>query len=108
MPLADLTETERRIIGQCLRAAADGPFFGDAEFETLLGLSRREVRDIADRFPDVDEYDDEPTGRDDSWLAINNTLANLVGYPQGQDEAWSSHISVSKEEVDRIWRKWKG
>jgi len=108
MPLADLTETELRVVGQCLRAAVDGPFFGEAEFETLFNLSREEVRDVAERFPNIDEFDEEPTGCDDSWLAINNTFANLVGYPRGQDQAWESHISVSREEVNRIFRKWKG
>ena len=108
MSLADLTETERSVIGQCLHAAADGPFFGDAEFDTLFGLSRQEVREVANRFPDVDEFDDEPTGCDDSWLAINNTMVNLVGYPHGQDRAWASHISVPQDEVNRIFTKWKG
>jgi len=107
MPLADLTETEQNIVGQCLRAAADGPFFDDAVFHTLFGLSRDEVRDIADRFPDIDEFDEEPTGCDDSWLAINNTFANLLGYPHGQESTWDSYISVSEDEVARIFEKWK-
>ena len=107
MPLSDLTDTEREIVGQCLRAAADGPFFDDAEFHTLFGLSRSEVRAVADRYPNVDELDDSPTGCDDSWLAINNAFANLLGYPHGQEAAWQRYISASAEEVTRIFKKWK-
>jgi hypothetical protein len=75
----NLTEDERKIVGACLRAAANGPFFPEWEFSTLFGLTRAEVKDVADRYPDVEENDDEPTGNDDSWLAINNTFANLLG-----------------------------
>ena len=39
---------DSRVIGECLRAAVNGPFFPDWEFSTLFGLTRDEVRAVAD------------------------------------------------------------
>ena len=108
MVLSDLSETELKIIGECLKAAVNGPFFDDQEFPTLFGLTREEVKEVANRFPDVDEFDDEPTGTDDSWVAINNTLLNLTDYPHGKDAEWDRYISVPPQEVVSIFKKWKG
>ena len=55
MPLADLSPEERNIVLECLRGAAEGPFFPDWEFQTLFGLTRKEVKDIADAWPTVNE-----------------------------------------------------
>jgi len=107
MGSTNLTDKEQKIVGSCLRAAADGPFFPDWEFQTLFGLTRPEVKAIADRYPDVDKEDDEPAGNDDSWLAINNTFANLLGYPHRQEPTWSSWIDVSPAEVEQIFKKWR-
>lgn len=107
MGSAILTEKEQKIVAACLRAAADGPFFPDWEFQTLFGITRQEVKAIADRYPDVDEDDDEIAGSNDSWLAINNTFANLLGYPHRQEAAWNSWIDVSPVEVEKIFKKWR-
>ena len=48
MNLDSLSDMDKAIVGQALRAAADGPFFPDWEFHTLFGLERSEVRAIAD------------------------------------------------------------
>lgn len=38
-----LSNKQIQSIGECLRAAAYGPFFPDGEFDTLFGLSREQV-----------------------------------------------------------------
>ncbi len=48
MDFEKLSETDKAVIGQALRAAADGPFFPDREFHTLFGLERSDVRATAD------------------------------------------------------------
>jgi hypothetical protein len=103
-PLADLTADEFDLVGRCLRAAVDGPFFPEWEFHTLFGMTRVEVRDIADRFPDPDEFDDEPGAHNDQWLAINNTLVNLFGYPHGHD----AELPAPRERLQSIYEKWNG
>ncbi len=107
MSSISLTEKECQIVATCLRAAVEGPFFPDWEFHTLFGLARTGVRAVADRYPGIDKCDEELTGNDDSWLAINNTLANLLGYPHGIEADWSFWIPVSRDGVEHIFKKWK-
>jgi hypothetical protein len=100
--LASLTEREKELVFECLRAASDGPFFPDWEFTTLFGLEREQVRRIAAAAPHIDD------ARKEAALAINNALANLLGYPHHQEHAWSQFISASSEEVSRVFGKWRG
>jgi hypothetical protein len=100
--LASLTDREKQTVFECLRAASDGPFFPDWEFHTLFGLARAQVRQVAAAAPHIDD------SQEDVAFAINNALANLVGYPHHQESAWSEFISVSSEEVTRVFGKWRG
>lgn len=100
--LSSLTEREKKVVFECLRAASDGPFFSDSEFATLFGLERAQVREMAKAASHSDD------SRNDAALAINNALANLLGYPHHQERVWSQFISVPEEEVRRIFTKWRG
>jgi hypothetical protein len=100
--LGALNEREKQTVFECLRAASDGPFFPDWEFPILFGLERAQVRRIVAAIPDIDDSSEEIA------LAINNSMAHLTGYPHRQEAAWSSYISVSEEEVDRVFDKWRG
>ncbi|MFH1746772.1 MAG: hypothetical protein ABIG44_06970 [Planctomycetota bacterium] len=102
MVLADLTPAERGVVWECLRAAAHGPFFPDCEFQTIFGLERSEVAAIADDAPNIDDT------IEDVSLAINNSMNNLLGYPHRQEQVWAEWISVSGDEVARIFVKWRG
>lgn len=93
--------TDREVIGQCLRAAADGPFFPDWEFHTLFGFERVEIRRIAERWPD---WDDDVEQAD----AINAAMNNLLGYPHRRWDAWHDYISPISSEVARIYARWRG
>jgi hypothetical protein len=101
--LADLSDAERRIVRECLRAAVEGSFFPDWEFHTLFGLERGEVRRISSLWPALDEADESAV------IAINNSLTNLLGYPATNgDEEWPKFISMTPGEVARIFDKWRG
>jgi hypothetical protein len=67
----------------------------------LFGLERNELKSILKAWPNIDDMDETVS------LAINNTLANLVGYPHGKEEDWRKYISVSSEEVSAILLAWK-
>ena len=95
--LANLSQDDRNVVRQCLRAAVEGPFFPDWEFDGLFGLDRAEVRKILGAWPDLDESSDSV------HLAINNSLGNLLGYPHGCESQWSQFISVSAGEVSRVF-----
>jgi len=101
MALSDLTEAERGVVRDCLRAAVVGPFFPMWEFHTLFG--HQEVADIAFGAEPLDD------GREDVRVAINNALNWLTGYPHRcGGEVWGRFLGVSAEEVRRILKKWKG
>lgn len=95
----DLSEDEKLLIGECLHAAAEGPFFPDWEFDTLFGVQRADVASLAARWPDIDGEDETVT------LAVQNSLTNLLGYPHGEDASWAEYISGSRTQVEALLRK---
>lgn len=107
MGLANLNLEERRIIGECVKAAVFGPFFPDSDFKIIMGVTRDEAIIVANQFPDVDEYDEEPEGNDDSWLVINNSMVNLLGFPHGKEAVWDRYISATPEKVRHIFYRWR-
>ena len=101
MTLANLTQKEKEVVVECLRASANGPFFDDDDFHILFGLTRNELKTIVSSFSDIDDSD-KLTKR-----AINNSLNNLIGFPHKKEEFWNEYISVSPTELKRIFKKWK-
>ena len=102
MSLANLNERERNVVRECLRAAAESPFFPE-EFHTIFGLTRDDVRRVLLSWPELNEADISVV------RAINNSFNNLLGYPAPEKEQlWPQFISVSGMELARIFDKWKG
>src|SRR5260370_15536639 len=102
MSLASLSDKERDVVRQCLRAAVESPFFPDWEFHTIFGLERDEVKRVLLSWPELDETDESVV------VAINNSFNNLLGYPsQNKQELWPKYLSVSGIELARIFDKWK-
>lgn len=103
MSLANLDEGEREVVRECLRAAVEGPFFPEWEFETIFGLKRDDVARVLQSWPELNEAEESVV------LAINNSFNNLLGYPtRNKQETWPKFISVSGIELARIFDKWKG
>jgi hypothetical protein len=96
-----LSADERALIGRCLRAAVEGPFFDEAEFPTLIGVTRTEARRLAFAWPTVSHTDETVAS------AVNNMLLNLFGYPHGDEAAWAQLIGVSQSEIRGVWAKWR-
>ena len=94
-----LSKDDLEIVGQCLTAAVDGPFFPDWEFSVLFGLERTEVASVTRAWPDVSD-EDEIAER-----AVNNALANLAGYPHGED--LRRFVSVDAARLFEILQKWQ-
>ncbi|WP_262851529.1 hypothetical protein [Mumia quercus] len=91
---------DSEVICQCLVAAADGPFFPDWEFHTLLDFERDEIRRIAQRWP---RWDNDVEQSD----AVNNVLNNLLGYPHGRWDVWHDYIAPTSTDVARIYARWR-
>lgn len=94
-------EKQRRIIAECLNAAAFGRFFPDWEFQTLFGLKRDELAKIAAEWPHVDQTSEMVN------LAVNNSINNLLGYPIKHSEELSHYLSISREELHIIFDSWR-
>jgi hypothetical protein len=86
---------------ESLVAAARGPFFPDWEFHSLFGLDRGQVESIADSFSPTTPLSGDVT------LALNNAIVNLLGYPHGQEAAWSQWLSVTPVELQVIFSRWR-
>ena len=97
-----LDEGEMQLIGNCLRAAADGPFFEDWEFATLFGLERAEVKRIAEEWPKVDADDAIVS------VAVQNSLNNLLGSPHGMDAELEAYVPGSPAAIEHVLVKWRG
>ena len=90
-----------QIISECLNAVVTGPFIPEEEFHTLFGLYRNEVREISEKWPNVDTEDEMVI------LAINNSFNNLLGYPIDHPEKWNDFISVSPEQLEEVFKSWR-
>ena len=100
MAIDDCETNEQKIIFECLRASVKGPFFDDGEFDTIFGLSREDVQHVIDNW-----HNDKSS--ENVILAINNSMNNLLGYPHGKQRYWRDYISVTSEELSRIFAKWR-
>jgi len=97
----ELGAVEVDVIGRCLSAAADGPFFEDWEFSTLFELSRAEVRWVAENWPNVDRSDQTVK------VAIHNSMGNLLAYPHRRDADLRAYVSGGPSEIERVFSVWR-
>jgi hypothetical protein len=95
------SNVERQVLHEVLTASARGPFFPDWEFHTLIGFDRPAVEAAAASFSPITPL----TG--DLSLMLNNCIANLLGYPHGQDSAWPQWLPVTPQELEVIFSRWR-
>ncbi len=91
----ELSEREKEIVKQCLRAAVEGPFFPEWEFHTLFGLRTDEARRALEAWPNGKVTKDVRR-------AVVGAMNHLTGYPHGEEERWKSYIAAEPEEVRSI------
>jgi hypothetical protein len=101
MALAKMSASDRRVIFECLKASARGPFFSDTDLSILLGLTRQDLLGLVARIPRID--DSEPEVR----RAIAHALVDLVAYPHGKMADWGAWISVSPATVEQVYSRWQ-
>jgi hypothetical protein len=107
----DVSVRDRDVIRLCLKAAVEGPFFDDdEEFHTIFGLNRDDVRAILAAWPSEPTF--APGGyqsaTDARFVAVNNAMNNLLGYPHGHHgEAFERRAGVSEAEVAATLRRWR-
>ena len=99
--MKNLNEKEKAVVLECLKATADGPFFDDDDFHILFGLDRNEIRKIIADFQNINDSDTLAMG------VINDSINNLIGFPHNKWEIWDNYISISPDELERLFKKWK-
>ncbi len=103
MTLTNLTEDEKQIIFECLKCVASGKvILHDWEFPIIMGVELEELQAIVDRWPDVDDSDQVVA------LAINNSMANLLGYPHEKRAEWDELMPVTQSDVAKVLSRWRG
>ena len=96
-----LTDRQRIIFEQCLNAVVNGPFIPDGEFQTLMGLDRKEVAFILVAWSEINHESKNVQ------FAINNALNNLLGYPIDYPEQWNKFISIDEKELAGMFAEWR-
>src|SRR5207249_3204862 len=92
-----LTPKDIAVVGDALRLAADGPLFPEWEFQTLFGIEREDVRDVAAHWPNVDMKDEI------TQMAVLGCLNLFVGYPHGCDELLEETLGVDMQFVHQLF-----
>ena len=73
----------------------------DGEFETRLGVDRRELADALLRWPAVDDRTDEAP----ATVAINNALNEVVNGLTLSPHDWA-RLGATREQVQRAYTEW--
>lgn len=105
----DISKELEAMIGECLNAAANGPFFVDNgakdnpywEYRTLLGFTPEEVQEISKQWPNVDISDEFVSE------LISSCFGNLLGYLHRCEKYWSAYFSVSREQLIELFSSWR-
>jgi len=105
----DVPTDLEKVIGECLNAAANGPFFVDNgakdnpywEYQTLLGFTAKEVQEVSNQWPNIDITDEF------ICELISSCFGNLFGYPHGCQNVWKEYFSVSREGLKEFAKSWR-
>lgn len=54
----------------------------------------------------ADSYSPETPLTGDLAVILHGCIWNLIGYPHGKDAVWSKWLSVTPQELERIFRQW--
>lgn len=105
----EIPEELELVIGECLNASANGPFFVDRgardnpywEYKTLLGFTPEEVQGVSTQWPNVDISDEHIAE------LISSCFANLIGYPHRCEKYWHDYFSVSRDQLIEHANSWR-
>jgi len=98
--VARLSPEQQALVAKCLAAIVDGPYIDDDEFDTVMGVSRQETAATLATWP-------KAAGHDMSFLAVNNALNNLLGYPHGLWHRLAQELGASERDVAHALMAWR-
>lgn len=97
--LDSLTPEEREVVRRSMRATFR---YFDWDFHSRLGVTAETMHALLDKWPCIDDADDES----DACRAVNNTLNDLLNGVGISDQEAKELIGVSRAEMQRIYTKW--
>jgi hypothetical protein len=101
--LKDLNDEDKAVIWSCLQVVASSKVIElDWEFPLTFGLEIPEFLEVVHAWPKVDDIDLNV------YLAINNAMNNLLGYPHLAHDSWDKFIPVSAERIYEVFSRWRG
>lgn len=92
--LRKLDDDVVQLLGRCLRAAAEGPFFTDAELVDLFRRSRKSMQIVAGMWPRVN------LAAPDVLDLLDRLVRALLDRAAGHEKDWSEWIGASAEQLD--------
>ncbi|MGY4478916.1 hypothetical protein [Bradyrhizobium sp. USDA 3364] len=95
----ELSPAEIEIVRRSLQATVEGGFFPDWEFETLIGASRDEVREVYAAWPLQTVEPDVFRG------AVFNSMNNLIGYPHGKEEELMVYVPEGRAAMVQLLKR---
>ena len=102
MAFSNLSENEKAVVHECLKCVASGNvILHNWEFPTVFGISVSEFIQVVESWPELDD------SRESVFLAINNSMNNLLGYPHVKYESWDDFMPYTQSEVEVVSNKWK-
>lgn len=99
MTISTLTDDEREIIRRSMEATFN---FFDFDFQTRLGVTPEEMKNILQGWFDIDDSSDDSL----ATLAINNSMNDLLHGEGIKDDKALELIGVNCSEMLRVYRKW--
>ena len=94
--LKSLSNREAEIVRCSLRAAVEGTFFPDWEFELLMGISREKMQRV------YDTWTQQSVSHDELCLAFFNSMTNLIGYPPGQERELELYVAGGASSIAEV------
>lgn len=102
MAFEQLLNKEQTIILQCLTAILESNYIDDAEFQTRLGIDRKELQAVIRSWPNLNDTDQTSN----IALAINNCMNEVCNGIAIPGHEWKNWFEASQKEVEGLYSKW--
>ena len=81
------------------------PIYDDPEFSEIFGLTKDELTEVEESFPNWDLYDEGATGFDDSGSAVKGAFAWIMNGKEEEKEMMRKHIGQNEEFIHALYSK---
>jgi hypothetical protein len=99
MTLTGMSESETEVVRRAIEATFD---YFTLDYETRIGVEPQRVRELLERWPEVDDTEDDS----DACLVINNSLNDLL-HGEGISDRESVELTgLNSSGLYEIYRKW--